>query len=153
MRQTRGIQSYEASEICSCVPRPTWARPYATSCAAVVIAMCRCRGFLGTPTFMAAYQQALGGDQPHKVGSKAVKPGTMRAAGTLYFNTTKFRALGKLTKRIARNTFERFCERSGNTGNQIRRHAVRGTSQTTHRKIDGGPGGQTGVGERLAQGA
>ena len=68
---------------------------------------------------MAAYEQALGGDQPHEVGSKAVKPGTMRAAGTLYFNTTKFRVLEELTKRIALNTFERFCEELGNTGIQI----------------------------------
>ena len=72
-------------------------------------------GLPWSPTFMAAYEGALAG-QPLVIGSKRVKPGTVRALGVSYFNSINFRLLKPNTQSIYRNTINRFCEEAGATG-------------------------------------
>ena len=72
-------------------------------------------GLPWSPEFMAAYEAAKAG-QPLEIGSKKVKPGTMRALAVSYFNSAAFRSLRPNTTSVYRNTINRFCEEVGATG-------------------------------------
>lgn len=72
-------------------------------------------GLPWSPEFMAAYERAMAG-QPLEIGSKRVRPGTMRALAVSYFNSIGFRAMKPITQSTYRNILNRFCEEKGKTG-------------------------------------
>ena len=72
-------------------------------------------GLPWSPEFMAAYEMALAG-QPLEIGSKKIKPGTMRALAVSYFNSLAFQSLKASTQRNSRNIIESFCRAKGTTG-------------------------------------
>jgi hypothetical protein len=81
-------------------------------------------GLPWSPQFMAAYENAAAG-QPLEIGSKRVKPGTMRALAISYFNSAGpisnseclgFRSMKRSTQGVYRNVINRFCEETGKAG-------------------------------------
>ncbi len=81
-------------------------------------------GLPWAPAFMAAYEVALTGE-PADVGSRKVKPGTLRALAVSYFNSAGpipnsdcigFKSMKPSTQGVYRNIINRFCEETGKTG-------------------------------------
>jgi integrase len=72
-------------------------------------------GLPWSPEFMATYETAMAG-QPMHIGSKKVKPGTMRGLAVFYFNSIAFRSMAPSTQSVYRNIIDRFCEEKGATG-------------------------------------
>jgi integrase len=72
-------------------------------------------GLPWSPEFMAAYELALAG-QPIEIGSKKIKPGTMRALAVSYFNSLEFHSLRASSQSKYRGIIESFCSDKGTTG-------------------------------------
>ena len=69
-------------------------------------------GLPWSPTFMAAYEEALAGQPPIQPGRANVKPGTMKALALSYFASPAFVAeLKPASQRAYRGAIERFCNR------------------------------------------
>jgi hypothetical protein len=81
-------------------------------------------GLRWSPAFTAAYEVALAG-QPLEIGSKRMKPGTMRTLAVSYFNSAGpipnsecvgFKSMKPSTQGVYRSIINRFCEETGKTG-------------------------------------
>ena len=81
-------------------------------------------GLPWSPAFMAAYESALAG-LPLDIGSKRIKPGSIRALVVSYFNSAGqiansecigFQSMKASTQRAYRSILNRFCEEPGKTG-------------------------------------
>ncbi len=63
-----------------------------------------------TPTFMAAYVDALSGKSPVAESTPtSVKPGSVRAVVVGYFRSAEFKQLDGRTQRVRRNVLDAFC--------------------------------------------
>ena len=72
-------------------------------------------GLPWSPEFMAAYEKALAG-QPAQLGSDRVKPGTIRALASSYYNSIAFRSMRPTTQSVYRNIIDRFCREKDREG-------------------------------------
>jgi integrase len=68
-------------------------------------------GLPWSPSFMAAYAEALAGQRAIQPGRGRIKPGTMRALALSYFATPGFAELKPSSQREYRLAIERFCNR------------------------------------------
>jgi integrase len=68
----------------------------------------RLPGLPWSPEFMAAYAEAVEGQQPIKIGEKRTPVGSVAATVGLYFGSTAFTNLATETQRNRRNILERF---------------------------------------------
>jgi integrase len=75
-------------------------------------------GLPWSPEFMAAYEAALAG-HPLEIGSKRIKPGTMRALAVSYFNSIGFRQMKPITQSTYRNLINRFCDEADKEGRKL----------------------------------
>jgi site-specific recombinase XerD len=73
-------------------------------------------GLPWSPPFMAAYEEALAGQQAIQPGRGKIKPGTMRALALSYFASTAFAALRASSQKEYRLAIERFCNRRDTGG-------------------------------------
>jgi integrase len=78
----------------------------------------RLPGLPWSPEFMQAYEAALAG-QNLDIGSKRVKPGSMRALAVSYYNSPEFRAMKASTQSVRRNIVDRFCGETDNEGRKL----------------------------------
>jgi integrase len=81
-------------------------------------------GLPWSPEFMSVYEAALAG-QPLEIGSRRVKPGTMRALAVSFFNSSGFRSMKPITQATYRNIIKRFCEETDREG---RAHGDKGAA-------------------------
>ena len=74
-------------------------------------------GFLGpwSPSFMAAYEVAIGGaSAPHaEIGANRTKPGTINALVAIYYQSDAWRGLSEDTRKTRRRIIERFRAEHG----------------------------------------
>lgn len=75
-------------------------------------------GLPWSPQFMAAYEEALAG-QPAQIGSRRMKPGTIRALAVSYYNSIGFRSMKPITQSTYRNIIDRFCDEADQDGRKL----------------------------------
>jgi integrase len=73
----------------------------------------RLPGLPWSPEFMAAYAEAVEGQQPISIGAKRSPVGSVAATVGLYLGSTAFTNLATETQRTRRNILERFREKHG----------------------------------------
>jgi hypothetical protein len=73
----------------------------------------RLPGLPWSPEFMAAYAEAVEGQQQIKIGEKRSPAGSVAATVGLYLGSTAFANLAADTQRTRRNILERFREEHG----------------------------------------
>jgi len=73
-------------------------------------------GLPWSPAFMAAYEEALAGQQPMEIGATHVKPGSLRAIAASYFGSVDFRSMKANSQYVRRKIIERFCEETDKDG-------------------------------------
>lgn len=67
-------------------------------------------GLPWTPTFMAAYQEAMGAPSiVGQAGADRIVPRSLRALAILYYDSAAFKALKPVTQGVYRNIIDRFC--------------------------------------------
>jgi len=72
-------------------------------------------GLPWSPTFMEAYQRAMGA-QPKPIGIDRVKPRSIKALAIIYYDSAVFKALKPITQGVYRNIIERFCHQTDKDG-------------------------------------
>jgi integrase len=72
-------------------------------------------GLPWSPTFMAAYQNALAG-QPSAISAARVLPGSIHALAISYYNSLEYLALKASSQRVRRNIIEKFCRETDAKG-------------------------------------
>jgi integrase len=84
-------------------------------------------GLPWSPTFMAAYEEALAGQPPVQPGRSRAKPGTMDALALSYMISPAFKGLADNSRLNYRNAVERFCLQHGSklAAELQRQHVVR----------------------------
>ena len=87
-------------------------------------------GLPWSPEFMAAYEQALGGQPPQATCGK-IRPGTMRALAVGYFNSLAFRSMKPITQSVYRNIIERFCRETDKQGKEYGDLSAAGIQRNT----------------------
>lgn len=73
-------------------------------------------GLPWSPEFMAVYEEALAG-HPVQIGSRRVKPGTIRALAVSYYDSHAFRMMS--SQSVRRNIIERFCRETDKEGRAL----------------------------------